>query len=85
MKENIKVSYYEGSASVTGGFHSLLIASTLQWRHDDLDGISNRRRLDYLLNSLFRRRSKQNIKSPRHRLLLVEFIGDRLIHRIKSQ
>ena len=32
----------------------------LQWCHNELDGVSNRRRLDSLLSSLFRRRSKGN-------------------------
>ena len=31
----------------------------LQWRHNNCVGISNRRRLDSLLNRLFRRRSKK--------------------------
>ena len=32
---------------------------TLQWRHNWRDGVSNHRRLDSLLNRLFRRRSKK--------------------------
>ena len=35
-----------------------LRSSTLQWRHNGGDGVSNHRRLDCLLSSLFRRRSK---------------------------
>ena len=35
---------------------------TLQWRHNEYDGISNHRRLDCLLNHLFRRRSKKTSK-----------------------
>ena len=31
----------------------------LQWRHNERDGVSNHRRLDYLLNRLFRRRSRE--------------------------
>ena len=31
--------------------------SSLQWRHNERDGVSNHRRLDCLLNRLFRRRS----------------------------
>ena len=34
----------------------------LQWRYDERDGVSNHRRLDCLLNRLF----KQNIKASRH-------------------
>ena len=35
---------------------------TLQWRHNGRDGVSNHRRLDGLLNRLFRRRSKKTLK-----------------------
>ena len=34
----------------------------LQWRHNEHDGVSNHRRLDCLLNRLFRRRSKKASK-----------------------
>ena len=34
----------------------------LQWRHNGRDGVSNQRRLDCLLNRLFRRRSKKTSK-----------------------
>ena len=33
-----------------------------QWRHNEPDGISNHRRLDYLFNHLFRRRTKKTSK-----------------------
>ena len=36
--------------------------ATLQWRHNERDGISNHRRLDCLLNRLFRSRSKKTPK-----------------------
>ena len=32
---------------------------TLRWRHNERDGVSNRRRLDCVLSRLFRRRSKK--------------------------
>ena len=35
---------------------------TLQWRHDEREGVSNHRRYDSLLNRLFRRRSKKSLK-----------------------
>ena len=35
---------------------------SLQWRHYECDGISNCQRLDFLLNSLFRRKSKKTSK-----------------------
>ena len=36
--------------------------SALQWRHNERGGVSNHKRLDYLLNRLFRRRSKKTSK-----------------------
>ena len=36
--------------------------SSSQWRHDERDGVSNRRRPDCLLNRLFRRRSRKTWK-----------------------
>ena len=38
---------------------------TLQWRHNGCDGLSNHQPRDYLLNRLFRRRSKN---ASKHRL-----------------
>ena len=35
---------------------------TLQWRHNEREGVSNHRRLDGLLNRLFRRGSKKTLK-----------------------
>ena len=50
----------------TGGEIQVLIdiisAMTLQWRHNEHDGVSNHRRNDCLLNHLFRRRSKKTSK-----------------------
>ena len=34
----------------------------LQWRHNERDAVSNQRRLECLLNRLFRRRSKKTTK-----------------------
>ena len=36
--------------------------NTFQWRYDERDGVLNHRRLDCLLNRLFRRRSKKTSK-----------------------
>ena len=58
-------------------FHMLwfsLYVYTLQWRYNEGDGYSNHRRLDCLLNRLFRRRSK---KAPK--LCVTSFM--RGIHR----
>ena len=38
------------------------VVLTLQWRHDDHNGVSNHQRLDCLLSRLFRHRSKKTSK-----------------------
>ena len=38
--------------------------SSLRWRHNEPDGVSNHWRLDCLLNHLFRRKSKETSKLP---------------------
>ena len=58
---------------------------SLQWRHNEGDGVSNQQPHECLLKRLFRRRSKKNIKAPRHRPLWGEFTGDRWIPRTKGQ
>ena len=40
----------------------VMCSQTLQWRHNESDGVSNHRCLDGLLNRLFRRRSKKTSK-----------------------
>ena len=50
----------------------------LRWRYNDRDGVSNHRRLDCLLNHLFRRRSKKTSKlRVSHWPLWGEFTGHR--------
>ena len=44
------------------GHHGFVNLVSLQWRHNERDGVSNHQRLDYLLNCLFRRRSKKTSK-----------------------
>ena len=51
--------------SMSWRFHDsngMCCESTLQWRHNEPDGVSNHRPHDCLLNSLFRRRSKTTSK-----------------------
>ena len=38
------------------------VCATLQWRHNEHNGVSNHRRLDWLCNRLFRHRSKEASK-----------------------
>ena len=53
-----------------------LFAGSLQWRHNERDGVSNHQPHDCLLNRLFRRSSK-NIKALRHCPLWREFPAQR--------
>ena len=41
---------------------SAMVSTTLEWRHNELDGVWNHQRLDCLLNRLFRRKSKKTSK-----------------------
>ena len=52
-----KVSWLFLSSSNT-----VTVNSLLQWRHNGRDGVSNHQPRDYLLNRLFRRRSKKTSK-----------------------
>ena len=58
---------------------------TLQWRHNERDGISNHQPRDCLFNRLFKAQIKENIKAPRHWPSWGEFTGDRWIPRTKGQ
>ena len=58
---------------------------SLQWRHNGCNGVSHNQPHDCLLNRLYRRRSKKNIKAPRHWPLCGEFTGDRWIPRTNGQ
>ena len=62
-----------------GSKPALYICSPLQWRHNGHDGVSNHRRLDCLLNRLFRRRSKKTSKLRVS--ILLSFASVRGIHR----
>ena len=53
----------------------MISKKSLQWRHSDHDGVSNRQPHGCLLNRLFRRRSKKTSKLPRHWPLCGEFTG----------
>ena len=52
--------------------------ATLQWRHNERDGVSNHRRPQRLFTCW-------NIKAPRHWPLCGDFTGDRWIPRTKGQ
>ena len=58
---------------------------SLQWRHNEHDGISNHHHLHCLLNCWFRCRSKKALKALHHWPLWGEFTGDQWIPRTKGQ
>ena len=45
---------------------ALYIVLSLQWRHNERDGVSNHQPHDCLLNRLFKSQMTENIKAPRH-------------------
>ena len=51
--------------------------SSLQWRHNGRDSVSNHRPRDCFLNRLFRRRSKKTLQLRVRGTLCGEFTGDR--------
>ena len=65
--------------------HKWQMCSSLQWRYNGRDGVSNHQRLDCLLNRLFSRRSKKTSKFRVTGHLSGEFTGDRWIPRTNGQ
>ena len=73
-----------GPSTISGGIdlsqHWLMLQPvtwhhfiTLQWRHNERDGVWNHQPYDCLLNRLFKAQIKENIKAPRHRPMCGEF------------
>ena len=58
---------------------------SLQWRHNERDGVSNYQPHDCLLNRLFKAQIKENLKAPRHWPFCGEFTSDRWIPCTKGQ
>ena len=56
------------------GFHCVATICSLQWRHNDHDGVSNHQPHGCLPKRLLRQ-IKENIKAPRHWPLCGEFAG----------
>ena len=65
---------------LTNSFHLV----SLQWRHNERDGVSNHQPHECLINRLFQAQIKENIKAPRHWPLWREFTGDRWIPDTKA-
>ena len=69
------ITIYESVTCTFVCCHTLLLTSrqfiynvtvSLQWRHNERDGVSNQQPRDCLLNRLFKAQIKGNIKAPRH-------------------
>ena len=59
----IALLLYQGSQIGYHSFkHGIIIITPLQWRYNELDGVSNHRHLHCLLNCWFRRRPKKTLK-----------------------
>ena len=57
----------------------------LQWRHNNIDGVSNHRRLHRLLKPFVEVQIKENIKAPRHSSFVGGIHRDRWIPTTKGQ
>ena len=57
---------------------------SLQWRHNERDGIWNHQPHDCLLNRLFEAQFKENTKAPRHWPLRGEFTGEFPAQRVSN-
>ena len=66
-------------------FPGICVKISLQWRHNEHDGVSNYQRLHCLLNGWSRRRSKKTSKLCVTGLLWWEFTGSRWIPTTKGQ
>ena len=62
-----------------------LSGSTLQWRHNERDGVWNHQPHDCSLILLFQAQMKENMKAPYHWPLWGEFTGSRWIPRTKGR
>ena len=59
--------------------------STLQWRHNERDGVSNHQPHDCLLNRLIKAQIKEDIQAPPYWPLWGKFMGDWWNPRTKGQ
>ena len=57
---------------------------SLQWRHNEHDGVSNHQPPDCLTQPSIQAQIKENIKAPRHWPLWGEFTGDRWTPRTRA-
>ena len=74
-----------GRGVVRGSASAIQHITSLQWRHNERDGVSNHQSHGCLFNRLFKAQIKGSIKAPRYWSLWGEFTGDRWIPRTKGQ
>ena len=67
---------------ILGG--SVFLQWSLQWRHNELDGVSNHQPHYCLLNRFFKAQIKEKIKAPRHWPLCGEFTDGRWIPHTRA-
>ena len=66
--------------------HGDIVIISLQWSHNQRDGVSNHRCLVWLPSRVFfQAQIKENIKGPRHWPMWRKFTGDRWNPRTKGQ
>ena len=64
--ENLYRCLYQRKILTNGYMAELIDQRSLQWRHNERDGVSYHQPHDCLLNRLFKAVIKGNIKAPRH-------------------
>ena len=74
----IDVTIYSSDPTLTS-FVQTEVISTLQWRHNGRDSVSNHQLHDCLLESFIQTHIQQNVKALPHLPLCGEFTGDRWI------
>ena len=62
-----------------------MLLSTLQWRHNERDGVSNHRADSLVAQPFVQTQIKENTEAPRHWPLWGESPGDRWIPLSKGQ
>ena len=81
----LTVHLYNGNPHACIVLAIKLEAESLQWRHNERDGVSNHQNHGCSFNRFFQGADQKTIKAPRHWALWGEFTGDRWIPRTKDQ
>ena len=79
---SLEISNRSGICVISDGetaVHKIWGYLTLQWRHNERDGVWNRQPHGCIFSHLFKVQIKDNIKAPRHWPLCEEFTGNHLM------